>query len=150
MTRSLLTARFGLAAWYLTAVGLLFGIRALTTLLGGAGWELPGTGWRSVWQLVVVAIVLAGLAAPRLTLPAVGVVGAMYLLATLSELVDGTTLVGAIPVDMRDRLVHPLVGLLAVAVLLVVRRAAPRAAATDSSLRAPHDGWPASRRRWRA
>jgi hypothetical protein len=74
----------------------------------------------------VVGIVVAGLAVPRLTLPAVGVIGAVYLLATLSELVDGTTLLGAIPVDMRDRLVHPLVGVPAVVVLVVQRRAARR------------------------
>ena len=56
-----------------------------------------------------------------------------YLLATVSELVNGTTLLGAIPVDMRDRIVHPLIAVLGAIALVIGRRqaaaipAAPRA-----------------------
>jgi hypothetical protein len=114
---------------YLVAVALLFGVRALTTLVGGADWALPGTGWRSVWQLAVLAVAVVGLAVPRSARWATGLIGTTYLLATLSELVDPLVLVGAIPVDMRDRLVHPLVGVLAVVALVVSSRHARRSAA---------------------
>ena len=48
---------------------------------------------------------------------AVAAVTVIYLLATVSELVNGTILLGAIPVDTRDRIVHPLIALLGAAVL---------------------------------
>ena len=117
---SRLAGRLGPAGWYLAGVILLFGIRSGTTLAGGADWGLPGTGWRSVWQLEVVALAVLGLVfASRIRL-VVGIVAAQYLLATVLELVGGDTLFGAIPVDMRDRLVHPVVGVLGVVVTLVV------------------------------
>jgi hypothetical protein len=53
---------------------------------------------------------------------AVAAVSVIYLLATLSELADGTTLLGAIPVDMRDRIIHPLIAGLAAAALAIGRR----------------------------
>ena len=40
-------------------------------------------------------------------------------LATVSELVNGTILLGAIPVDMRDRIVHPLIAILGAAALFL-------------------------------
>ena len=39
---------------------------------------------------------------------AVAVGGAVYLVATMLELAHGTDLLGVVPVDMRDRVVHPL------------------------------------------
>jgi hypothetical protein len=50
----------------------------------------------------------------------------IYLLATASELVDGTTLLGAIPVDMRDRVIHPLIAVLGAIALVISRRHHPR------------------------
>ena len=117
--------------WYGGAVGLFLGIRAITTLTAGASFAVPGDGWRAVFQLVAVAILAAGIVVPRSARIAVATVGVIYLLATVSELADGTTLLGAIPVDMRDRLVHPLIALLAAIALVIGRRqaAAARAAA---------------------
>ena len=47
----------------------------------------------------------------------------------VSELVNGTTLLGAIPVGMRDRIVHPLIAVLGAIALMIGRRhpAPPRA-----------------------
>jgi hypothetical protein len=36
--------------------------------------------------------------------------------------VDGTVLLGAVPVDMRDRIVHPLIALAGVVALVIGRR----------------------------
>jgi hypothetical protein len=108
--------------WYGVAVGLFLGIRSLTTLAGGASFAVPGDGWRSVFQLVAVAILAAGVARPRATRAAVAAVTVIYLLATLSELVNGTVLLGAVPVDMRDRIVHPLIALLGAIALVIARR----------------------------
>lgn len=113
-------------AWYGLAVGLFFLIRAGTTLLGGASFALPGDGWRSLFQLAAVVTLAVGMARPRATVAAVAAVAVTYTLATLLELVHGADLVGVIPVDGRDRVVHPLVALLGFACLSLARRAAPR------------------------
>ena len=118
--------------WYGVAVGLFLGIRAITTLTAGASFAVPGDGWRAVFQLVAVAILAAGIVFPRSVRVAVAAVGVIYLLATVSELANGTILLGAIPVDMRDRIVHPLIALLAAIALVAGRRrqaAATRAGA---------------------
>ena len=96
--------------------GFLF-VRAISTLAGGASFAVPGTGWRSLFQLAAVAILVAGIVRPKAARVAVAAVTVIYLLATVSELVNGTILLGAIPVDMRDRIVHPLIAILGAAAL---------------------------------
>ena len=108
--------------WYCVTVGLFLGIRSITTLAAGASFAVPGDGWRSLFQLVAVAILAVGIARPRAARIAVTAVTVIYLVATVSELVDGTTLLGAIPVDMRDRLIHPLIALLGAIALVIGRR----------------------------
>jgi hypothetical protein len=110
--------------WYAVAVGLFLGIRAVTTLAAGASFALPGDGWRSVFQLAAVAVLAAGVASPRAARAAVAAVTVTYLLATAYETSGGATLLGAIPVDMRDRLVHPLIAVLGAVALLIGRRVA--------------------------
>ncbi len=107
----------GILRWYAVAVGGFLFIRAISTLAGGASFAVPGTGWRSLFQLVAVAILVVGLVRPNAMRAAVAAVTVIYLLATVSELVNGTILLGAIPVDMRDRIVHPLIAILGAAAL---------------------------------
>jgi hypothetical protein len=121
--------------WYAAAVGLFLGIRAVTTLAAGASFAVPGDGWRSVFQLAAVAVLAAGIASPRAARAAVAAVTVTYLLATAWEVSGGATLLGAIPVDMRDRLVHPLIAVLGVAALLIGRRRA--AASRRGAVAAP-------------
>ncbi len=119
--------RLGVLRWYGLVVGLFLFVRSVSTLAGGASFAVPGTGWRSVFQLAAVAILVVGIAWPKAARNAVVAVTAIYLLATVSELFDGTVLLVAIPVDMRDRIVHPLIAVLGLAALLLqVRR--PRGA----------------------
>jgi hypothetical protein len=115
--------------WYAVAIGLFLGIRAITTLAAGASFAVPGDGWRSLFQLVAVAILAAGIVSPKAARIAVVAVTVIYLLATLSELADGIILLGAIPVDMRDRIIHPLIAVLGAIALAIGRRPpAPTAA----------------------
>lgn len=117
------TGAAGVLRWYSVAVGLFFAIRAGTTLASGASFAVPGDGWRSLFQLVAVVILAVGIVRPPATRYAVAAVTVMYLLATLSELaVNGSVLLGAIPVDMRDRVVHPLIAVLGVVALLIGRQ----------------------------
>jgi hypothetical protein len=109
----------GVLRWYAVAVGGFLFVRAISTLAGGASFAVPGTGWRSLFQLVAVAILVAGLVRPRAMRAAVAAVTVIYLLATVSEPVNGTILLGAVPVDMRDRIVHPLIAILGAAALFL-------------------------------
>lgn len=121
------TGPAGILRWYAVAIGGFLLIRATSTLASGASFAVPGTGWRSLFQLVAVAILAAGIIRPNVMKIAVAAVTVIYLLATVSELVNGTVLLGAIPVDMRDRVVHPLIAVLgAVALYLPMAVATAR------------------------
>jgi hypothetical protein len=124
------TGAAGILRWYGVAVGGFLFVRAISTLAGGASFAVPGTGWRSLFQLIAVAILVAGLVRPKAMRGPVAAVTVIYLMATVSELVNGTVLLGAIPVDMRDRIVHPLIAILGAAALylpMVVASACMRA-----------------------
>lgn len=108
--------------WYCVAVALFLGVRAITTLAAGASFAVPGDGWRAVFQLAAVAILAAGVASPRGARIPVATVTVIYLLAAVSELVNGAVLLGAIPVDMRDRIVHPLIAVAGAVALVIGRR----------------------------
>ena len=116
------TGAAGVPRWYCVAAALFLGVRAITTLAAGASFAVPGDGWRAVFQLIAVAILAAGAASPRLTKISTVTVTVIYLLASVSELVNGTVLLGAVPVDMRDRIVHPLIALAGAVALIIGRR----------------------------
>jgi hypothetical protein len=110
--------------WYCVVVGAFLAVRAVSTLVAGASFDLPGDGWRAVWQLVLVALLAIGVAWPRAAWPAVAVVGVVYSLATGLEAFHGADLFGVVPVDMRDRIVHPLLAIVAALSLLLAWRRA--------------------------
>lgn len=113
--------------WYCVVVGVFLAVRALSTLAAGAKFGLPGDGWRALWQLVLVAVLAIGVAWPRLAWQAVAAVGVVYAVATGLEAFHGADLFGVVPVDMRDRIVHPLLAILAATSLLLARRRATAA-----------------------
>ncbi len=108
--------------WYCVVVALFLGVRATSTLLAGASFDLPGDGWRSIWQLAMVGVLAAGIALPRAAPAAAVTVGLVYAAATGLEAFHGTDLLGAVPVDLRDRVVHPLLAGLALCCALLGRR----------------------------
>lgn len=111
--------------WYAVLVTAFMVVRAGTTLAAGASFGLPGDGWRSVFQLAIAAVLMCGLFLGR-TVLASAVVGAVYGASTVLEAFNGTDLLGVIPVDMRDRYVHPALAVIAFAcVLAQYRMAAP-------------------------
>lgn len=73
-------------------------------------------------QLVAVAILAVGAARPQRALGAVAAVGVLYALQTVLGLLGGDTILGLIPVDMRDRIVHPTIAILALAIVFAGRR----------------------------
>lgn len=110
--------------WYCVVVGMFLAVRAVSTLAAGASFALPGDGWRSIWQLLLVAVLMIGVASPRAAWSAVAVVGGVYAVATVLEAFHGADLFGVVPVDMRDRIVHPLLVILAALSLVLAGRRA--------------------------
>jgi hypothetical protein len=121
MNRSRWVGLSSVPAWYCTVIGLFFAVRAVTTLAGGASFDAPGTGWRATFQLGAVAVLAVGVFRERSTRPCVGIVAAVYTIATIAEAFHGSDLFGVIPVDQRDRFVHPLIVVLAAVSLLIAR-----------------------------
>jgi hypothetical protein len=113
--------------WYCVAVGIFLAVRALSTLAAGAKFDLPGDGRRAMWQLVLVAVLVIGIAWPRATWHAVVAVGVVYAVATGLEAFHHADLFGVVPVDTRDRIVHPMLAILAAASLLLGMRRAEAA-----------------------
>src|SRR5581483_4450675 len=105
--------------WYCLLVALFLGVRAVSTLAAHPNFAVPGDGWRSVWQLAMVALLAAGTAGLLAAQAAAGVVGGVYATATALEAFHGTALFGVVPVDMRDRIVHPVLAGLALACIYV-------------------------------
>ena len=126
--------------WYCLAVGLFLGVRATSTLVAGASFNLPGDGWRSVWQLAMVVVLAVGIAYRGTAPAAAAMVGLIYAVATGLEAFHGADLVGAVPVDIRDRFVHPLLAGLALLCLLLGRRRPRRRAVVESLTVRPSPG----------
>jgi hypothetical protein len=101
-------------------IGLFLAVRAVTTLAGGASFGLPGDGWRAAFQLIVAGALAFALARPAWTERIVlGVAVAYFALTVLGDW--GNSVLGVIPVDSRDKLVHPLIAVLAIVALLIPR-----------------------------
>jgi hypothetical protein len=101
--------------WYGAATVVFLGLRAVTTLAGGADFGMPGDGWRSVLQLAICAVLALGMSRRDLEVRTVVAVGVAYATMTGLEAIDGTALLHTVPVDHRDRIVHPLLAVLAFA-----------------------------------
>lgn len=119
------------ARWYCILVGAFLLVRALSTLAGHPTFETPGDGWRALLQLVVVAVLAVGAIRPREAIPAVAAVGVLYALETILGRIGNDAILGLIPVDMRDRIVHPTLAVLAL-VIVLMRGCQLRAARTPS------------------
>lgn len=74
--------------------------------------------------MVLIVVLVIGVARPRAAWVMVAVVGVVYAVATGLEGFHGADLFGVVPVDMRDRVVHPLLAVLAAASLLLASRRA--------------------------
>jgi hypothetical protein len=108
------------AQWFAVLIGLFLGVRAVTTLLAGASFALPGDGWRAVFQLTVACALAVAAWRTSLTRRIVLGVGLAYVLVTaLGD--PGHSVLGVMPVDFRDKFIHPLIAVLAFIALAIPR-----------------------------
>jgi hypothetical protein len=118
------------AEWYAIVVGALLAIRGATTLLAGASFMRPGDGWRAVFQLSVACVLLLSARGRESARRAVLGVGLLYVIITVLGLVNGHDVLGVIPVDTRDKVVHPLLAIVALTIVALEARRAGAAART--------------------
>jgi hypothetical protein len=109
------------ARCFCLAIGLFLLIRGATTLTAGAGFGLPGDGWRAILQVALAALLLAAIARRETARQAVIVVGLVYAAQTVLA-INMHDVLGIIPVDSRDHVVHPAIAILALVAVLSTHR----------------------------
>jgi hypothetical protein len=120
--------RASAAHYYAVLVGLFLGVRGITTMAGGPSFARPGDGWRALGQLIVAAVLFAGLLSARpgsraILVRAVLAIGVLYAAETALGFVNGHDILGVIPVDTRDKtVVHPLIAVLGFAAAMATSR----------------------------
>jgi Domain of unknown function (DUF4383) len=97
-------------------------IRGGSTLIGGASFAAPGDGWRAALQLAIAAFLLASGGSRVAAYRAVITVAVIYAVVTVLGIASGHDVLGVIPVDGRDKIVHPLIAMLALAVSIFEAR----------------------------
>jgi hypothetical protein len=115
-----------LAQWYCLVLAALLSVRGISTLVLGASFALPGTGWRSVEQLVVASILVSAqrssVGARRVMLP----FAILYIAQWTAGVINGHEAFGVIPVNSRDKVLYVVFLLLAAAAVTIrSRRDAP-------------------------
>jgi len=108
--------------WYSLLVGVFLLTRAVGTLAGGADFARPGDGWRAVLQLLVAVVLLGCLGRRASARAAVVAVAVLYTAETIIGNTNGHDILGVIPVDSRDKIVHPTLAITAIAVILLSLR----------------------------
>ena len=109
------------ARCYCLVVGLFLLTRATSTMIGGAGYGLPGDGWRAILQLALGTLLIAAATSRATARTAAIVVGLIYTAQTLLGL-HMHDILGVIPVDSRDRIVHPTIAVLGLMAAAATRR----------------------------
>ncbi len=111
------------AQWFCLLVGVLLALRGVQQLVAGAHFSAPGDGWRASQQLLTAALLLVG---QRTTTGARLVLipfAAFYTVIAFVGDINGHEAFGLLPVDTRDKFVHPIYAVLALVILVVGWRA---------------------------
>jgi len=124
------------AQWFCLVVGILLALRGLQQLADGAGFGTPGEGWRASQQLLTALMLLVAQRSERWARWALVPFALFYTALAIVGDLNGHEAFGLLPVDGRDKIVHPVY---AVAALLLLaagwRRARQRRA--EPSARVP-------------
>src|SRR5207244_5764809 len=105
------------AQWFCLVVGVLLALRGAQQLLAGAGFNTPGEGWRASQQLLTALLLLLGRrtqTGARLVLIPFAL---FYAVLAIVGDINGREAFGLLPIDARDKFVHPIYAVLALALL---------------------------------
>jgi hypothetical protein len=105
------------AQWFCLVVGVLLAFRGAQQLLAGAGFGMPGEGWRASQQLLTALLLLLGQrtqSGARLVLIPFAL---FYAVLAIVGDINGHEAFGLLPIDTRDKFVHLVYAVLALALL---------------------------------
>ncbi|HEV2981974.1 MAG TPA: DUF4383 domain-containing protein [Solirubrobacteraceae bacterium] len=105
------------AQWFCLVVGVLLALRGAQQLLGGAGFGTPGEGWRATQQLLTSLLLLLGQRTERGARLVLIPFALFYVVLALVGDINGHEAFGLLPVDARDKVIHPLYAVLALLIL---------------------------------
>jgi hypothetical protein len=105
-------------------VGVLLALRGAQQLVGGAHFSAPGDGWRASQQLLTAALLLVGQRTARGARLVLIPFAIFYTVLTFVGDINGHEAFGLLPIDTRDKFVHPVYAVLALVILVVGWRAA--------------------------
>jgi len=114
------------AQWFCLVVGVLLALRGAQQFVAGAHFSAPGEGWRASQQLLFALMLLIGQRTPRGALLVLIPFAIFYTVVTFVGDINGHEAFGLLPIDTRDKFVHPLYAVLAIAILLTAWRRARR------------------------
>ena len=113
---SRLRARTG-AQWFCLVVGVLLALRGTQQLIAGAHFGAPGEGWRASQQLLTALLLLVGQRTARGARLVLIPFALFYTVLAIVGDVNGHEAFGLLPVDTRDKLIHPTYAALALLLL---------------------------------
>jgi hypothetical protein len=100
-------------------VGILLALRGAQQLTAGAHFSTPGDGWRASQQLVTALVLLLGQRTQRGARLVLIPFAVFYAVLAIVGDVNGHEAFGLLPVDTRDKFIHPIYAVLAVLLLAV-------------------------------
>ena len=101
------------AQWFCLVVGVLLALRGAQQLLAGAHFGTPGEGWRASQQLLFAAALLFGSARRGARACVLIPFAVFYTVVAFVGDINGHEAFGLLPIDTRDKFVHPLYAVLA-------------------------------------
>ena len=119
------------AQWFCLVVGVLLALRGAQQLIAGAHFGMPGEGWRATQQLLFAAALLFAQRTERGARLVLIPFALFYTVVAFVGDINGHEAFGLLPIDTRDKFVHPLYALLAIVILAVGWRRARRRKAGD-------------------
>lgn len=105
------------AQWFCLVVGVLLALRGAQQLLAGAHFGTPGEGWRASQQLLTSLLLLLGQRTERGARLVLIPFALFYATLAIVGDINGHQAFGLLPVDTRDKFIHPLYTVLALLLL---------------------------------
>ena len=109
-------ARTG-AQWFCLVVGVLLALRGTQQLIAGAHFGAPGEGWRASQQLLTALLLLVGQRTARGARLVLIPFALFYTVLAIVGDINGHEAFGLLPVDTRDKVIHPIYAALALLLL---------------------------------
>ena len=105
------------AQWFCLVVGVLLALRGAQQIAAGAHFSTPGEGWRASQQVLTALLLVLGQRTERGARLVLIPFAIFYTVLAIVGDINGREAFGLLPVDTRDKFIHPIYAVLALALL---------------------------------